>query len=481
MVDLVVKATNKRLTKTREALANETSTDPKYADTDSQEIKAFIGLAYARGLLGQNHHSTKRVFHPQTGHQLFSATMSMRRFKKLHANLSFDDPDDRQSRWQSDRFAACRELFECFKRNCLRHVIAEEMTSLDETLYPTRSNVKFRQYNPRKPAKYGLLFRSVNAVTYPYTYVTEIYAGRPVGEPGPYYTASAADCVKHLLDLMIQENSMSGRNLTMDRLYTSIPLTEWMLERDITVVGTMNITRRGIPPEIKSLDGREDKSYVMMWEAQDKRLSLHSYAVTTKSSGRRNVLLLTSMNPIMGVTDDANRKPAIYKVYDLTKGGTDIVDQRMGSYTCKTKSRKWTMAALAYILDTCRVNAGTVMSLNAGQKPRLLVSADFGWELVMQLVEPHVRRRSHQGLSKHVQAKINLLLHSEEPEPTTSAVPPGSGRIAPRRCDLCVRDLPERGHKVAKNKMSKVSNVCLRCRKVVCKQHMTICCTDCSE
>ena len=46
------------------------------------------------------------------------------------------------------------------------------------------------------------------------------------------------------------------------------------------------------------------------------------------------------------------KKPAIIKFYDFTKRGTYIIDQRMGYYTCKTKSRKWTVSAFSYLLDT---------------------------------------------------------------------------------------------------------------------------------
>ena len=37
------------------------------------------------------------------------------------------------------------------------------------------------------------------------------------------------------------------------------------------------------------------------------------------------------MEPILGVTkDDQKFKPQIYKLYDFTKGGADIIDQKMG-------------------------------------------------------------------------------------------------------------------------------------------------------
>ena len=59
---------------------------------------------------------------------------------------------------------------------------------------------------------------------------------------------------------------------------------------------------------------------------------LISYVVNTKSKGKKNVLALTTMRPLLGVTkDDDKVKPAIPKLYDYTKGGTDIVDLHIGT------------------------------------------------------------------------------------------------------------------------------------------------------
>ncbi len=62
-------------------------------------------------------------------------------------------------------------------------------------------------------------------------------------------------------------------------------------------------------------------------------MTLHSYVVCTKSTGKRNVLVLSTFLPIIGTTKDKQKKPAIMKVYDYTKGGTDIMDQRMSNYS----------------------------------------------------------------------------------------------------------------------------------------------------
>ena len=95
------------------------------------------------------------------------------------------------------------------------------------------------------------------------------------------------------------------------------------------------------------------------------------------------MLLLSSVQPILGVSKNPKRKPSIYKLHDYTKGGTDIVDQCMGTYSCHTKSRRWSMAAFAYVLDTGRVNASTIVALNKGHDPRKQNHSTLCWILFL--------------------------------------------------------------------------------------------------
>ena len=51
------------------------------------------------------------------------------------------------------------------------------------------------------------------------------------------------------------------------------------------------------------------------------------------------MLILSTKQPILGVTkDDRKKEPAIIKLYDFLKGGTNAVDQKMGNYSVKPKS-----------------------------------------------------------------------------------------------------------------------------------------------
>ena len=118
----------------------------------------------------------------------------------------------------------------------------------------------------------------------------------------------------------------------MDRLYSSFEIAEWLHKRKATMVGTMQSNRVGIPASIKDAKDREDLSSEIYWEEEGVR-NISSYVVKS-SIGKKNVLLLSTLDPTLGVTkDDEKQKPALYKLYDFTKGGTDIVDQKMGTYT----------------------------------------------------------------------------------------------------------------------------------------------------
>ena len=272
--------------------------------------------------------------------------------------MTFDDETTRGDRWKQDRFTVIRDFLEMFNEQSMTCLRACEYLSLDETLYPMRTQIAFKQYNPNKPAKYGLLFKSINAAKYPYTYITAPYAGKPQEEGGKFYFPGTETITKHLVSTLHQHRPLNGRNLSFDRLYSSFSLATWLSkEMHVTCIGTLMANRKGIPADLKKVEHREALSTEFYWEKEGD-LILGSYVVSTSTKKKKNVLMLSTLKPILGTTiDDNKKKAALYKLYDFTKGGTDIVDQRMGFNTCKVKSHKWSMVAFAYILDTARVNS----------------------------------------------------------------------------------------------------------------------------
>ena len=83
----------------------------------------------------------------------------------------------------------------------------------------------------------------------------------------------------------------------------------------------------------------------------------------------------------------------------------------MATFSCKTKSNRWKIAESAYILDIGRVNAATVLALSRGSDPRKVNSYNFGMDLALRLIRPHVQQRPLTGLQTSILYKIDLLLN----------------------------------------------------------------------
>ena len=161
-------------------------------------------------------------------------------------------------------------LLEAFNRNCLKHVIPSEYLSIDETLYPMRNQILIKQYNPNKLAKYGLLFKSLNDSRFPYTYDSLVYAGKPEQGNGPYYIDNIEDYIKTLVQTTGSKLPLEGRNISMDRLYTSMAIAKWLRDQSITVIGTLMTNRIGISDEIKAVHHKKNISTTIHFEEENK-------------------------------------------------------------------------------------------------------------------------------------------------------------------------------------------------------------------
>ena len=137
------------------------------------------------------------------------------------------------------------------------------------------------------------------------------------------------------------------------------------------------------------------------------------------------------------------------------------------------------------MMDTGRVNSQTVHSLNKGVEPRKLDSWEYGWELSLGLVMPHMKRRKAKGgLNKALLSTIGSLIVSlgdgaDEPQQ-------GGGQVlhplqgSRRRCGPCVADLKTKRHKAEKDTLSKQKTQCQLCCTALCKAHAVQICTSCS-
>ena len=94
------------------------------------------------------------------------------------------------------------------------------LLAVDETLYPYRGHIGFKQHNPQKPAKYGWFYRSLCDSTVTYTYFSLAYAGKAevvVGNGGKFYITGTDEYTNYLLTGLSRHTSIQGCNISMDR------------------------------------------------------------------------------------------------------------------------------------------------------------------------------------------------------------------------------------------------------------------------
>ena len=208
---------------------------------------------------------------------------------------------------------------------------------------------------------------------------------------------------------------LTGRNLTTDNLYTGIELArELNSQFKMTLIGTLRRNKRGVPKSLFNVAGKEQFSSTIWYEMKDSnqaRIHLTEYTVVNKSRGKRNIVILSTMIPYRGISKDSRRKPAIFKLYDFTKGGVDVVDQRMANWSTQIKTTKWTVCIFQFQLDCSRVNGCTLFSAACNQDPRLADTKSYLWNLSHLLALPWLYTRNlAPGIQKSVQRNIAITI-----------------------------------------------------------------------
>ncbi|XP_055915149.1 uncharacterized protein LOC129948248 [Eupeodes corollae] len=116
-----------------------------------------------------------------------------------------------------------------FTQNCRLPYSVGENVVIDKMMIGFRGKCPFRQYMKSKPDKYGIKLCPL----------AELYAGKQ--PEGPFKLSyAAADVVNRLISPI----SGTGRNLTIDNWYTSVPLmNDLTKDYKVSVVGTKKYTK----------------------------------------------------------------------------------------------------------------------------------------------------------------------------------------------------------------------------------------------
>ena len=181
---------------------------------------------------------------------LYRATMGRSRFQSILRFIRFDDHTTRHVRAASDKAAPISDIWNMLNANLASVYKPTEYLTIDEQLFPFRGQTKFTQYMPSKPAKYGIKVWWLCDAENGYPLKGIIYTGK-VGN-----TRDVNQGERIVKELAVTYKG-SGRNISTDRFFTTLPLAKLLLTWNLTLVGTLKKNKTYISQEMKASKSRE--------------------------------------------------------------------------------------------------------------------------------------------------------------------------------------------------------------------------------
>ena len=434
-----------------------------YSPFVTEEIQAFIGLLLIQGAYKCAKLPLKELYKP-TFLPHFRAVLSRDRFQLLYLCCRFDNLTTRKERQKNDRMAPIRELWDRFFQLCTRLYNPTTCVTVDEQLVKFRGRCSFRQFLPNKPGKYGLkVWVAADSASH-YCFNASVYLGK---HEEPVRDGLGASVVKKL----VQPLYNSGRNITFDRFFTSVDLSKYLLQHNLTSVGTVMPNRRGLPLALLPKNARQRDVGSSMFAYQD-NLTMVSF----KAKKTKVVLMLSTFHHNDALVDG---KPEVVHYYNKTKCGVDALDQLVRNYSCYRKSRRWPMALFADIIDIAAYNAFVLFRERRTAEAQRGDSAlskrrfDFLKNLGEALIRPMMLRRASfpNGLHESTVNALRSFAIRVEQRVSRAALPAAHDG-GKHLCFICPRALKR-----------KVHQRCNNCNRTVCNEHSskTLICDECQD
>ena len=444
MIDLVVVNINREAhCKTNEWNKKHPGAKRTWIPVYDTEMTAFIGLNLLAGLHKSNHEPILSLWSEKEGRPVYIATMFRNRFTDILKYLRFDNRATRAERRATDKLAAFRDFWTLFQAQFQKYYIPGTDLCVDEQLVAFRGKYPFRQYIPSKPEKYGIkIWWCCDAET-SYPLKGKIYLGKQPDQPRE--VGQGARVVKELVAPWYR----SGRNVTADNFFSSIPLAEDLLENGLTYVSTIRSNKAEIPTVMKPNSSRE--VYSSMFGFKD-QVTLVSYVPK-----KNKAVKAPSTMHHDTVVEGEEYKPEIIMHYNATKSGVDNLYHLCTLYPCRRKVNRWPVVLFGNCIDVGAVAAFVIWMAKYPEwkssegKRRRRISL---LELRQELVIPHIKRRAAtSGLRASIRMAMNMIgINSAAAQEAQMQAPIGKKRrcsfcprVADKKSSTCLRILQEIG------------------------------------
>lgn len=412
------------------------------------EFEKFLGIVILIGVYKSNSENVSQLWSKEDGRPIFNKLMSRNRYQQILRVLRFDDASSRRRNRSTDKLQPIRDVFEEWDLNLRDAYTPGPHMTVDEQLVCFRGRCPFRQYIPSKPGKYGIKVWAICEANTSYAWKMQVYTGK-----NPAIGREVNQGARVVKDL-VKEIENSGRNITCDNFFTSVPLARELLKKNLTLVGTIRKNKPELPQKFTVAKDREVESTIFGFQ---KDVLVASYC--PKKAYVVNMLSTMHSLPEI-VSNSAGKKPEVILYYNKTKSGVDTLDRMVRTYTSKRMTRRWPVVLFYNMIDVSGVNAFVLWQQLQGETTNVF-SKKKRRNFLMQL------GKELAGLSS---SSSTATRHATlQPNKRKVTAPEDQARKAKKtRCCLCER-----------HKDRKCRQTCFACKRNVCQEHSQLVCDQC--
>ena len=316
----------------------------------------------------------------------FGKIMARNKFQSIRAFIHFADNITIKKRNEDgyDGQFKIRPIIDLLTTKFCKYYMPSKELSVDEMTIAYKGRSFLKQYNAKKPSKWGYkAFVLVDAKN-GYCLKWRLYSGK---EPELNRQEDVLKSQQIVTDL-VSDFKEKGHIVYMDCYYTSPHLAVELSEGNIGMCGTVNCNRKGMPASLKPaqcpLAKGDDPQYVRNgkmiacpWH-DVKRVTMlttaHHYGWVPKKI--RDKKLADGFRTV--------KKPFCVYRYNSFMGGVDPLDQKSKSYLFPYRSRKWYTRIYDRLISVVAVNSH-ILYLSATQNK--MTRKDFIEQIVIDLTE----------------------------------------------------------------------------------------------
>jgi len=322
-----------------------------------RDIEQFLGIALYMSIFRLP--NCRSYWSPDFRIEKITDIMTNNRFEEVKRFIHFSDNSAEGS---GDKLKKIRPIIDQLVER-FKSVPMEENLSIDEQMVPFKGRSSIKQYNPKKPHKWGYKVYVLAGVS-GYAYDLELYSGKQDNVPLPdEVDCGASGNVVIRLTRSVPTNVKY--KVYFDNYFNSPDLQLFLAKRGILSLGTVRFNRvsqcimmtdaelkkRGRGAFAEKVAVVDDIQIAAVRWLDNKPVNFLSTLIGSRPVGqvRRWSTKLSTYQQI--------QCPGIVPVYNRHMGGVDLLDSLVGLYRTRIRSKKWYHRIFFHFMDVVIVNS----------------------------------------------------------------------------------------------------------------------------